>query len=188
MPGAFGKTRLPKKSIHAWAQNNRTTASRGIESKLKTLPERENSMKAPFLIGRLIFGGFFIYSGIHHFVDRKMLSSYSAAKNVPMPDVAVAATGAALVIGGASILAGVKPRLGTAAVIGFLAGVSPVMHDFWRKEDPQERTMEMVNFSKNMALLGGALALMGVEEPWPVSVPVAQPKRSRLKKLFGAAA
>jgi len=26
-----------------------------------------------------------------------------------------------------------------------------------------------------MAMLGAALALMGVEEPWPASVPVAQP-------------
>ncbi len=32
----------------------------------------------------------------------------------------------------------------------------------------------MINFSKNMALLGGALALMGVEEPWPASVPVGR--------------
>jgi hypothetical protein len=36
--------------------------------------------------------------------------------------------------------------------------------------------MEMIQFSKNMALLGGALALMAVEEPWPASVPVAQPE------------
>jgi hypothetical protein len=34
---------------------------------------------------------------------------------------------------------------------------------------------DMINFSKNMALLGAALALMGVEEPWPASVPIAQP-------------
>ncbi len=33
----------------------------------------------------------------------------------------------------------------------------------------------MINFTKNMAMLGAALALMGVEEPWPASVPVAQP-------------
>lgn len=92
-----------------------------------------------------------------------------------MPDVAVTATGAALVIGGASILLGVKPKLGTLAVMGFLAGVSPLMHDFWRQQEPGQRQAEMINFTKNMALLGGALALMGVEEPWPASVPVAQP-------------
>lgn len=142
-------------------------------------------MKTPFLLGRLIFGGFFIYSGIHHFTEHKMMTDYSAAKNVPMPDVAVAATGTALVLGGASILAGIKPKLGTMAVIGFLAGVSPVMHDFWSKEDPQERTAEMINFSKNLALLGGALALMGVEEPWPVSVPVARKKPASRKRFLG---
>lgn len=132
-------------------------------------------MKAPFVLGRLIFGGYFLYSGIHHFLDRKMLSQYAASKKVPKPDIAVTATGAALVVGGASILLGVKPKLGTLAVIGFLAGVSPLMHDFWRQQEPGKRQAEMINFTKNMALLGGALALMGVEEPWPASVPVAQP-------------
>jgi hypothetical protein len=28
----------------------------------------------------------------------------------------------------------------------------------------------MIHFSKNMALLGAALALMSVEEPWPASL------------------
>jgi hypothetical protein len=37
-------------------------------------------MKAPFLLGRLIFGGFFIYGGIHHFTNRKQMSQYVAAK------------------------------------------------------------------------------------------------------------
>jgi hypothetical protein len=49
------------------------------------------------------------------------------------------------------------------------------MHDFWRSEDPQERTNSMNHFMKNMALAGGALALMSIDEPWKASVPVAQP-------------
>jgi putative oxidoreductase len=133
-------------------------------------------MKAPFLLGRLVFGGYFLFSGINHFKNRKMLAQYAGSKQVRMTDVAVTVSGAALAIGGASILLGIKPKLGTAAVIGFLAGVSPVMHDFWRAEDPNQRMNDMINFTKNMALLGGALALAGVEEPWPASVPVAQPK------------
>ncbi|MGH9512062.1 MAG: DoxX family protein [Terriglobales bacterium] len=142
-------------------------------------------MKLPFLLGRAIFGGYFLYGGIHHFTDRKTLSQYAAYKGVPMPDLAVAATGTALILGGTSILLGVKPRLGTAAIIGFLAGVSPVMHDFWHLEDPEKKMGEMVNFTKNVALLGGALALMGVEEPWPSSVPLGQPSRiERARGLF----
>ena len=131
-------------------------------------------MKAAFLIGRLVFGGFFLYNGINHLKQRKQLGQYAESKNVPMAEATVAATGVLLIAGGASILLGVKPKLGTAAVAGFLAGVSPVMHNFWNMEDPQQRMNEMINFSKNMALLGSALALMGVEEPWPASVPVGQ--------------
>ena len=129
-------------------------------------------MKLPFLLGRLIFGGFFIYNGINHFKQRQNYSQYARAKNVPMPDVSVVVTGLMMLLGGTSILLGLKPKLGAAAVIGFLTGVSPVMHDFWKVEDPNQRMNEMINFSKNMALLGAALALMGMEEPWPASVPV----------------
>jgi putative oxidoreductase len=141
-------------------------------------------MKIPFLIGRLVFGGFFLYNGINHFKQRKPMSQHVASKRVPMPEAAVTVSGAILTLGGASILLGVKPKLGAASILGFLAGVSPVMHDFWRVEDPNQRMNDMINFSKNVALLGGALALMGIEEPWPASVPLAQPRGvDRLRTL-----
>jgi putative oxidoreductase len=129
-------------------------------------------MKAPFVLGRIIYGGFFLYSGIHHFKDFKKLSQYAAAKNVPFPEVAVGVTGALLTLGGLSILLGVKPKYGSAALVAFLAGTSPAMHDFWNAADPQQRQNDMIHFMKNLALSGGALALMGVEEPWPSSVPL----------------
>lgn len=133
-------------------------------------------MKAPFLLGRLIFGGFFLYNGINHFRNRKMMAQYAASKGVPMAELAVVGSGVALTVGGASILAGVKPKLGSLALLGFFAGVSPVMHNFWKEEDPQQRQNQMIHFAKNMAMAGAALALLGVEEPWEASVPIAQPK------------
>ena len=129
-------------------------------------------MKAPFLIGRLLFGGYFLYNGINHLWNRHEMGAYAESKGVPKGDIAVAITGVPLIIGGASLLLGVKPKLGAAAILGFLAGVSPIMHDFWRNEDPTERQANMINFMKNAALAGGALALMGVEEPWEASVAV----------------
>ena len=131
-------------------------------------------MKALFLVGRVVFGGFFLYNGINHFKQLKGMAQYAAAKNVPAPEVAVGASGALLLIGGASIIVGLKPKIGALAIVGFLMSVSPTMHDFWTAEDPQERMNHMIHFMKNMALLGAALALMGVEEPWPASVPLAQ--------------
>jgi putative oxidoreductase len=131
-------------------------------------------MRAAFLLGRLVYGGFFLYNGINHFKNRKMLAGYAGSKGVPMPEVAVVASGAALVVGGASIILGTKPKLGTLAILGFLTATTPTMHDFWKHEDQEKRMNEMIHFSKNVALLGGALALMGVEEPWPASVPVGE--------------
>jgi putative oxidoreductase len=142
-------------------------------------------MRAPFVLGRLVFGGYFIMSGINHFKQKQNMAQYAAAKNVPKPDVAVQATGAMLIAGGTSILLGVKPKWGTLAIIGFLAGVSPVMHDFWKQQNPEQRMNELVNFGKNVALLGAATALMGVEEPWPASVPALKPSaRTRVKRFL----
>lgn len=127
-------------------------------------------VKASFLIGRLIFGGFFLYNGINHFKQLRSMAQYAGAKNVPAPEAAVALSGGLLLIGGASVILGVKPKIGAAALITFLASVSPMMHDFWKAEDAQQRMNDMIHFMKNMAMLGAAVALMGVEEPWPASV------------------
>jgi len=132
-------------------------------------------MKTPFLIGRILLGGFFLKSGIDHLRKRKMMAGYVESKGVPKPELAVTLSAVPLILGGTSVLLGVKPKIGAVALLGFLAGVSPVMHDFWKNEDPAERENNKIAFMKNLALAGAALALMGVEEPWEASVPVAQP-------------
>ncbi|HEY2361567.1 MAG TPA: DoxX family protein, partial [Candidatus Angelobacter sp.] len=93
----------------------------------------------------------------------------------------VAATGTALVAGGSSMLLGIKPKFGAAALLGFLTGVSPIMHDFWNMEEPARRQQEMINFMKNIALAGATVALMGVEEAWPGSVATQKPTK-KLRK------
>jgi len=127
-------------------------------------------MKFPFVVGRALFGGFFLYNGINHFLHHKELGSYAGAKHVPMPDLAVTASGVALVAGGASILLGLKPKYGAAALIAFLASVSPSIHNFWAAEDENQRQQDQINFAKNLALAGGALALAAIEQPWPFSL------------------
>ncbi len=122
-----------------------------------------------------MFGGFFLYNGINHFLQKRDLAQYAGAKNVPNPDVMVQVSGAMLALGGLSVLLGIKPKYGAAAIIGFLATVSPTMHNFWSQEDPQAKQNDMINFAKNLALLGGALAMAGLEEPWPASIPIKKP-------------
>ena len=128
---------------------------------------------AALLAGRAIFGGYFLYNGINHFLSRHMLTEYAGSKGVPAPALAVAASGLLIVAGGLSLLTGVRPKVGAGLITAFLLGVSPRMHAFWHEPAPQQRINEMVNFTKNMALVGASLIAASHPEPWPwrISVP-----------------
>jgi putative oxidoreductase len=142
-------------------------------------------MRALFVLGRLIFGGFFAYNGINHFLHQKSMSQYAEAKGVPAAESAIPATGAMLLAGGASIMAGLKPRQGLAAVIGFLIPVTLQMHRFWEEQDPNQRMAEFINFTKNVALVGAALMMLQVDEPWPGSVPALLAEEEMFVRVGG---
>jgi uncharacterized membrane protein YphA (DoxX/SURF4 family) len=131
-------------------------------------------MRALHVLGRAIFGGYFVYNGINHLQNTPAMSQYAAAKGVPAAEQAVQATGVMLVAGGLSIIAGLKPKQGLATIVAFLLPVSLQMHRFWEEQDPQKRQVEMINFLKNMALAGAALTLMHQEQPWPASIDAAR--------------
>jgi uncharacterized membrane protein YphA (DoxX/SURF4 family) len=129
-------------------------------------------MNTLFLIGRIIFAGYFLYSGVNHFLRLRMMSDYANMKGVPLPSVAIAITGVLLLLGGLSILLGLYPLVGSVLLVVFLLPVSLMMHNFWKVQDPQMKAAEKVNFIKNMALLGGVLMLLALPTPWPFSVPL----------------
>jgi putative oxidoreductase len=129
----------------------------------RTMPSLES---AALLAARAIFGGYFVYNGVNHLVNRDALAAYARTKGVPFPDVAVAASGLLALAGGLSLIAGVRPKIGAGLISSFLLGVSPQMHAYWKETDPQARMHEMVNFTKNMALVGGAVFAAAHPEPW----------------------
>src|SRR6185369_13563503 len=44
--------------------------------------------RAALIAGRVIFGGYFLYNGINHFLNRKMMADYARSKGVPNADAA----------------------------------------------------------------------------------------------------
>ena len=67
-------------------------------------------MKAPFLIGRMLFGGFFLYAGINHLRNFKSMAPYAESKGVPAPKASVALAGAAISLMGVEVPIG-RPSL-----------------------------------------------------------------------------
>ena len=111
-------------------------------------------------LGRILFGGFFIMSGYNHFARLGMMAGYSQSKGVPAANIAVAATGVLLLIGGISVLFNLYPVIGLAALVMFFVPVTFMMHPYWKIEDPMAKMGERVNFTKNIALLGATLILL----------------------------
>lgn len=121
-------------------------------------------MRVLYGIGRAIFGGFFVYNGINHFVNAEALEGYAASKRNPYPHLSVKASGVLMTAAGASLMTGVRPELSASTLAAFLAVTSVMMHDFWNVDDPQAKQADLIQFSKNIALIGSALAIAGAGE------------------------
>jgi putative oxidoreductase len=129
-------------------------------------------MNIAFLVGRIIFGSFWLTSAFSHFKDLSYMSEYAKARGTPSPKVAVAGTGVILLLGGLSMLLGVYPVVGIVLLIIFLLGVSFQMHTFWKVDDPQMKQIDMINFWKNMALAGALLMFLLLPRPWPMGLGI----------------
>lgn len=127
-------------------------------------------MDTLFLIGRLIFGGYFIMSAWGHFKHLDGMTGYAQSKGVPSPRAAVFVSGVLLLLGGLGMVFGIAPEASLALLIIFLIPVSLKMHAFWKETDPNAKMNERVAFMKNMALVGALLMLYAIEVPWVYNV------------------
>jgi putative oxidoreductase len=131
-------------------------------------------MNIAFLIGRIIFSAFWLMGSFNHFKNLNYMSEYAKARGAPSPKLAVAGTGVILLLGGLSMLLGVYPVIGIVLLIIFLLGVSFQMHTFWKVDDAQMKQIDMINFTKNMALIGALLMFLLLPHPWPNSLGIGQ--------------
>jgi putative oxidoreductase len=123
-----------------------------------------------FVVGRLLFGGLFLYNGVKHFKNYAGVRGYCAFKHVPMPGASASISGLWLLVSGSSVVVGFRPEVGLVLIVVFLLVVTPVMHDFWNVADPGQRLGETINFEKNAALMGAALMMLSLPRPWPYSL------------------
>jgi putative oxidoreductase len=117
-------------------------------------------MDVVFLIGRILFGLLFVFSGLTaHLIGWRQGVQYARMYNVPMAELGVPLTGVMAVLGGAMVILGIWGDLGALLIAAFLLLITPLMHAFWRETDAQQKLLQQVSFNKNSALLGGALVL-----------------------------
>lgn len=122
--------------------------------------EKNLQQYGPFL-ARLFISQIFLLSAFGKITDFGGTAGYMASKGMPMTSVLLAGAIVFLVVGGASVLAGFKARIGSVLLMVFLVLATYFFHDFWNI-DPEsgEFRTQLIQFQKNLAIFGGLLYVL----------------------------
>ncbi len=133
------------------------------------------------VVGRICLAAIFLMSvwgnKIPNFAD---VTEDMADEGVPWPGIALAGAIGFLIAGGLSVIVGFRARLGAALLLVFLLLATYFFHDFWTFEDAQARQQQMIQFMKNLALMGAMLFILANGPgPWSVDAWTARRRRKR---------
>ena len=110
------------------------------------------------LIARILLALVFVPSGFETITGFGGTVGLIAAEGVPLPQAA-AAIKILIELGcGLLILVGWQTRWAALAFIVFLIVITPIFHNFWAAPEA-EKMMQMINFTKNMGILGAFFLL-----------------------------
>lgn len=111
------------------------------------------------LVGRLLFGAFFVNSAIFHIRSAAMATGYAKSMRFPLPLLAAWPSGVWLVAGSVSIALGIWADLGALMIGLFVVLAAAWFHRYWEIEDQEQRRTQKGNLLRNATFLGTALAL-----------------------------
>ena len=106
------------------------------------------------LVGRILLSAIFIVSGFAKLTDPAGATGYMNAVGIPDADVLVYVAGIAELAGGLALLFGFLTRLAAAGLFILLIPTTLYFHAFWNMTGAEAK-MQMVNFMKNLAIMGG---------------------------------
>ena len=99
-----------------------------------------------------------------------------AAAGVPYASALVYVAAIAEIIGGLMVMTGFLTRPGAVLLVLYLVPVTIIMHGFWNAAG-QERTMQFVQFMKNLSIIGGLLMIVAFGPgKWSVDWKLRRPK------------
>lgn len=111
------------------------------------------------LVGRLFLAYIFLLSGFGKIVTFAATAAYMANKGLPISEVLLIATIIIELAGGLMLVLGWKARWGALAILLWLIPVTLIFHAYWAV-DPEQMRTQMIQFNKNIAIMGGMLYIM----------------------------
>lgn len=110
--------------------------------------------------GRVMIATIYLLSAVGNKIPKfSDVAGYMASEGVPLPEVMLVGAILFLIAGSLSIIVGYKARFGAALLLVFLILATYFFHDFWTF-DGQEQQAQMIQFMKNLSLMGTMVFLM----------------------------
>ncbi|MEL6580935.1 MAG: DoxX family protein [Cyanobacteria bacterium J06621_12] len=106
------------------------------------------------LITRICLATIFLWSGINKILDPLASLEKMSAQGMPLTSFLLVGAIALEILGGLSVLLGIKARWGAAMLVIFLVPATLIFHTDFSTE------LEQAMFLKNLAMLGGLLMLI----------------------------
>ena len=119
--------------------------------------ETNGAHDAMALVGRLLIAYMFVPSGFGKLMGFAGTAGYIASKGVPFPEICAAIAVFAELGLGLALLAGFQTRWAALGLAIFVAVITPIFHNYWAVPEAQ-LMMQKLNFTKNLAIVGGLLA------------------------------
>lgn len=112
------------------------------------------------VLSRVMIAMIFLMSAVGNKIPKfNDVANLMASEGVPLPQIALAGAIVFLVAGSLSVIAGFKTRSGAAMLLVFLVFATYFFHDFWNFQG-QEQQLQMIQFMKNISLMGTMLFLI----------------------------
>jgi putative oxidoreductase len=86
----------------------------------------------------------------------------AAAIGLPNAEAMVRLNGAAMLVGGVALAAGVFPRAAATGLALALVPTTYAGHRFWEEDEPATRAQQRTHFSKNLAIVGGLVSYVAL--------------------------
>ena len=106
------------------------------------------------LLARIFLSAIFLWSGINKIMNPLATIEKMSAHGMPLPSVFFLGAILLEILGGLSVLLGIKPRWGAIMLVIFLIPATLIFHTDFSTE------IEQAMFLKNLAMLGGLLMLI----------------------------
>lgn len=103
---------------------------------------------------------------IPHFSD---VAQLMASKGIPAPNLMLAGAIVFLLAGSLSVITGYRGRIGASLLLVFLMLATYYFHNFWAITEAKAQQEQMIQFMKNLSLMG-AMLLIIANGPGPMSI------------------